>query len=165
MRMKMAAAVFALLYVAASIYFLQYSGSGAERDAESVLAETDGEIDLDELPLWQAIKQEQGGGGLVLVTFEDPNCPYCAELDEKLARLDNATIYTFLLPILSEDSELKSRQIWCARDRAAAWNDWMLKRRAPSGAGDCDTSALDENLEIGRKLGIQSVPYLLQAKE
>jgi thiol:disulfide interchange protein DsbC len=163
----MAAAVFALLYVAASIYFLQYSGggSGAEQDAESVLAETDGEIDLDELPLWQAIKQERGGGGLALVTFEDPNCPYCAELDEKLARLDNATIYTFLLPVLSEDSELKSRQIWCAHDRAAAWNDWMLKHRAPSGAGDCDTSALDGNLKIARELGIQSVPYLLHAKK
>ncbi|MDR2031649.1 MAG: DsbC family protein [Azoarcus sp.] len=166
MRINLAVVVFALLFGASGIHWLR-SGDGEpltpQEALEAVLAEVDGEIDLAELPLRQALVQ--GDGALTLVTFEDPNCPYCAELDEKLALLDDATIYTFLLPVLSEDSESKARRIWCAPDRTAAWKDWMLNHRPPSGAGDCDTSALNGNLDIAEQMGIQSVPYLLRAKE
>ncbi|MDR1062548.1 MAG: DsbC family protein [Azoarcus sp.] len=158
----------ALLFVAAGIPYYLFQRSAnltPEQIAAEILTNVDGEISLDSLPLSQAIKQMHGNGGLALVTFEDPNCPYCAKLDEKLARLDNATLYTFLLPILSDDSELKSRLIWCAQDPATAWNDWMLKRRLPANAGDCDASALVRNLEIGERLGIRGVPYLLRAVE
>lgn len=157
--------IFAALLAAAGFY-RQYREAhlSPEEIAAAVLADADGEIDLAALPVWQAIRQVHGRGELVLVTFEDPNCPFCARLDKKLARLDNATLYTFLLPILSEDSEAKSRQIWCAPDQAAAWNDWMLKHRLPTGDGDCDTSALALNLEIGERLGIRGVPYLLRAR-
>lgn len=152
--------------LAAAGFYRQYREAhlSPEEIAAAVLADADGEIDLAALPVQQAIKQVHGKGELVLVTFEDPNCPFCARLDEKLARLDNATLYTFLLPILSEDSEAKSRLIWCAPEQATAWNDWMLKRRLPAGNGDCDTSALARNLEIGDRLGIRGVPYLLRAK-
>jgi thiol:disulfide interchange protein DsbC len=124
-----------------------------------------GDIDLADLPLQQAIKQVNGKGTHVLVTFEDPNCPYCSELDQKISQLDDVTLYTFLLPILSEDSRIKSNRIWCANDRAAAWNDWMLRYREPAPTRPCDTTAITKNLQIGKKLGIQGVPYLLQAKQ
>jgi thiol:disulfide interchange protein DsbC len=145
--------------------FLRRAAMSPAEIADEILAGTDGEIKLDSLPLSQAIKQVHGNGDLILVTFEDPNCLFCAKLDEKLARLDNATLYTFLLPILSDDSALKSRLIWCAHDPAMAWSDWMLKRRLPVGTENCDASALAGNLEIGGKLGIRSVPYLLRAKK
>jgi thiol:disulfide interchange protein DsbC len=123
----------------------------------------EGSIKLADLPLEQAIKQVKGNGKPVLVTFEDPNCPYCKELDQELATLENVTLYTFLYPVLSEDSGDKSLKIWCAADRAGVWNDWMLKGRPPSGEGECDASALMSNLEIGGKMGINGVPYMLLA--
>jgi len=83
-------------------------------------------IKFGELPLDRAIKQVRGDGKRVMATFEDPNCGYCKRLAKDLQKLDNVTIYTFLLPILSEDSVHKSKQIWCSADRAKAWNDWML---------------------------------------
>ncbi|MDR2032019.1 MAG: DsbC family protein [Azoarcus sp.] len=157
-----------LLLVTVGIPYHQFQRRAAmtpKEIADEILASADGEIDLDNLPLSQAIKQVHGKGDLILVTFEDPNCPFCARLDEKLARLDNATLYTFLLPILSDDSTRKSRLIWCADDPATAWNDWMLKRRLPADTGGhCDTSALTRNLEIGERLGIRGVPYLLRGK-
>ncbi|MDR0702559.1 MAG: DsbC family protein [Azoarcus sp.] len=156
-----------LLLVTAGIPYYQSQRRAAMTPgeiADEILASADGEIDLDSLPLSQAIKQVHGNGELILVTFEDPYCPFCAKLDEKLARLDNATFYTFLYPILSGDSMLKSRLIWCANDPATAWNDWMLKRRLPASATNhCDTGALARNLELGDRLGIRSVPYLLRA--
>ena len=117
-------------------------------------------IKFSELPLDRAIKQVRGDGKRVLATFEDPNCGYCKRLAKDLQRLDNVTVYTFLYPILSEDSVRKSKQIWCSADRAKAWNDWMLDGKAPAGKEDCDTAAVGKNQEFGRKLNISGTPTM-----
>ena len=117
-------------------------------------------IKFSELPLERAIKQVRGDGKRVLATFEDPNCGYCKRLAKDLQRLDNATVYTFLYPILSEDSVRKSKQIWCSADRAKAWNDWMVDGKAPTGRDDCDTTAVNKNQEFGRKLNITGTPTM-----
>jgi len=120
-------------------------------------------IKFSELPLERAIKQVRGDGKRVLATFEDPNCGYCKRLAKDLLKLDNVTIYTFLYPILSEDSIRKSKQIWCSADRARAWNDWMVEGRAPAGKDDCDTSAVTKNQEFGRRLNISGTPTIFFA--
>ena len=120
-------------------------------------------IKFSDLPLERAIKQVSGDGKRVLATFEDPNCGYCKRLAKDLQKLDNVTIYTFLLPILSEDSLKKSKQIWCAADRAKAWNDWMVEGRAPGGKDDCDTSPVVKNQEFGRRLNISGTPTIFFA--
>ena len=117
-------------------------------------------IRFGDLPLERAIKQVRGDGKRLLATFEDPNCGYCKRLAKDLQKLDNVTVYTFLLPILSEDSIRKSKQIWCSADRAKAWNDWMLDGKAPAGREDCDTSAISKNQEFGRKLNITGTPTM-----
>ncbi|MFZ2971082.1 MAG: DsbC family protein [Ferribacterium limneticum] len=117
-------------------------------------------IRFGDLPLDRAIKQVRGDGKRVLATFEDPNCGYCKRLAKELLKLENVTVYTFLLPILSEDSVRKSKQIWCSSDRAKAWNDWMVDGKAPTGREDCDTSAVTKNQEFGRKLNITGTPTM-----
>jgi thiol:disulfide interchange protein DsbC len=117
-------------------------------------------IKFSELPLERAIKQVKGDGRRVLATFEDPNCGYCKRLAKDLQKLDNVTVYTFLYPILSEDSVRKSRQIWCASDRAKAWSDWMVEGRALNGREDCDVSAIARNQELGRRLNITGTPTI-----
>jgi thiol:disulfide interchange protein DsbC len=120
-------------------------------------------IKFSELPFERAIKQVRGNGKRVLATFEDPNCGYCKRLAKDLQRLENVTVYTFLLPILSEDSLKKSRQIWCASDRAKSWNDWMVEGKAPTGKEDCNTAAIDKNRDFGRKLNISGTPTIFFA--
>jgi len=117
-------------------------------------------IKFSDLPLDRAIKQVRGDGKRVLATFEDPNCGYCKRLAKDVAKLENVTVYTFLYPILSEDSVRKSKQIWCAADRAKAWNDWMIDGRAPVAKEDCDTAAIGKNQEFGRKLNITGTPTM-----
>lgn len=117
-------------------------------------------IRFSDLPLDRAIKQVRGDGRRVLATFEDPNCGYCKRLARDLQKLENVTVYTFLYPILSEDSVKKSRQIWCSADRAKAWNDWMVEGKAPSGREDCDSAAIAKNQEFGRKLNITGTPTI-----
>ena len=120
-------------------------------------------IKFSELPLERAIKQVRGNGKRVMATFEDPNCGYCKRLAKDLLKLDNVTVYTFLLPILSEDSLKKSRQIWCSSDRSKSWNDWMVDGKAPSGRDDCDTTAVDKNREFASKLKISGTPTIFFA--
>jgi thiol:disulfide interchange protein DsbC len=117
-------------------------------------------IKFSDLPLDRAIKHVRGDGKRVLVTFEDPNCGYCKKLAKDLLKLDNSTVYVFLYPILSEDSVRKSKQIWCASDRAKAWNDWMVDGKALPSKDDCDTSAISKNQEFGRKLNITGTPTM-----
>jgi thiol:disulfide interchange protein DsbC len=117
-------------------------------------------IKFSELPLDRAIKQVRGDGKRVLATFEDPNCGYCKRLAKDLLKLENVTVYTFLYPILSEDSVRKSKQIWCSADRAKAWNDWMVDGKTPAGKDDCDASAVSKNQEFGRKLNITGTPTM-----
>jgi thiol:disulfide interchange protein DsbC len=120
-------------------------------------------IKFSELPLALAVKQVRGDGKRVLATFEDPNCGYCKKLARDLAKLDNVTIHTFLYPILSQDSLDKSNRIWCAADRAKAWNDWMIDGKTPGGKGDCDTTAVRKTIELGRKLAISGTPTIFFA--
>lgn len=117
-------------------------------------------IKFADLPFDQAVKQVRGNGNRVFATFEDPNCGYCKRLARDLAGLDNATIYTFLYPILSPDSKSKSERIWCASNRSKTWYDWMTQNVEPPSSANCDVSAISRNVELGRKLGVNGTPTL-----
>ena len=117
-------------------------------------------IKFSELPLEYAVKQVRGNGKRVFASFEDPNCGYCKKLAKDIAKLDNVTIYTFLMPILSPDSQEKSNQIWCSADKAKTWNEWMQEGKAPSAKGDCDTTAVRKTVDLGRKLAISGTPTI-----
>ncbi len=116
-------------------------------------------IDFSTLPLDQAVKQVKGNGKRVIATFEDPNCGYCKRLSKELTKVNDVTIYTFLYPILSADSTTKSQNIWCAKDRAKAWNDWTLNEKTPP-TQSCDASVIDRNVALGQKLKIHGTPTL-----
>ena len=113
-----------------------------------------------------AIKRVRGSGKRVIYTFEDPNCGYCKELQKELVKLNDVTIYTFLWPILSQDSIDKSKSIWCARDRAKAWDDFMLKGVTPTGKRDCDTP-IDKNARLAQRFGLRGTPgmYLTNGEQ
>lgn len=118
-------------------------------------------IKWEDLPLGGAFKTVRGNGKRVLAVFSDPNCPYCKRFEKDLAKVDDVTIYTFLYPILSQDSHEKSKAVWCAPDKSKAWSDLMLNAAAPA-AGRCDTP-IDKNLELGRKYRITGTPTLIFA--
>ena len=119
-------------------------------------------VKFDSLPLKDAFIVVRGNGERKLAVFEDPNCGYCKRFERDLQKVDNVTIYMFLYPILGADSVEKSKAIWCAKDRVAAWLDWMLRdQSAMSAAAGCDATALSRNVELGRKHKINGTPTLL----
>ena len=122
-------------------------------------------VDFDSLPLKDAFTIVRGDGKRRMAVFQDPNCGFCKKFERDLQKVDNVTIHMFLYPILGNDSVVKSRNIWCAKDKGKAWQDWMVRDVAapPAPSPGCDASALDRNREFGRKHQITGTPTLLFA--
>ena len=121
-------------------------------------------VNFDALPLKDAFTIVRGNGKRKLAVFEDPNCGYCKRFERDLQKVDNITIHMFLYPILSQDSADKSKNIWCAKDRAKAWTDWMVRDQAAAAAApSCDASAIVRNVELGKKYKITGTPTLIFA--
>lgn len=106
-----------------------------------------------------AIKRVRGAGERTLFTFEDPNCGFCKALQRELAKVDNVTIYTFLLPLISQDSVEKSVAVWCADDRAKAWEDLMSSGVAPGSDRSC-AHPLSRVSAIARRYQVQATPAI-----
>ena len=119
-------------------------------------------ISFDALPLKDAFTIVRGNGKRKLAVFADPNCGYCKKFERDLLQVDNVTVHLFLYPILSADSNEKSRHIWCAKDKAKVWLDWMVRDQLPKAAS-CDSAAIERNIEIGRKYKISGSPTLVFA--
>jgi len=121
-------------------------------------------VEFDSLPVKDAFTIVRGNGKRKLAVFEDPNCGYCKRFERDLSGIKDVTVHLFLYPILSADSTEKSKAIWCAKDKAKAWQDWMIKDMQPIAASaNCDVSALTRNLEFGKKLKITGTPTLIFA--
>jgi len=120
-------------------------------------------VDFSELPLGDAIKTVHGGGSRVFAVFSDPDCPYCKRLEPELAKIDDATIYTFLMPLvqLHENARENAINVWCAADRVHAWSQFMLHNETPKSRS-CD-HPVDRNVSLGERLQINGTPTLIAA--
>lgn len=116
-------------------------------------------IQFKDLPLKDAFTLVRGNGKRTIAVFEDPNCGFCKRFERDLLKVNNITVHVFLYPILSADSTEKSKHIWCAKDKGEAYLDWMTKDITPPRAS-CDASAIDRNVELGRKLRITGTPTI-----
>jgi thiol:disulfide interchange protein DsbC len=153
-----------LLYTDAKVdYILQGALVDAKnrKDLTAERLEKLAQVSFSDLPLELAVKQVKGNGARKMAIFEDPNCGYCKRLHETMKDIDNTTVYSFLFPILSPDSEVKARNIWCAKDQAATWRAWMLDGTTPPEA-TCETP-VETVLALGKKLRVQGTPAIIFA--
>jgi thiol:disulfide interchange protein DsbC len=120
-------------------------------------------VDFATLPLVDAIKTVRGNGRRALAVFSDPDCPYCRELEAQLATLEDATVYTFLMPLTSLHPQAtdKAITVWCAADRPRAWRAVVLERKTLLFK-TCP-HPIDRNLALAEKLEIRGTPTLIAA--
>lgn len=121
-------------------------------------------VSFASLPLENALKVVRGNGSRKIAVLSDPDCPFCKQYEEDLARLENVTIYTFIFPIegLHPSAAEKSRKIWCAPNRVEAWDQWMLRGVLPQNAGNCD-NPIAKNVQLGSRLGVNGTPTTIFA--
>lgn len=117
-------------------------------------------VDFNALPLQDAVVYKNGNGKRRVVVFADPNCGYCKRLEKELQQVKDVTVYTFLTPILGDDSKTKSQNVWCMKDRGRVWLDWMLNGKVPPQPfGGCATP-LQRNVELASKLKVNGTPAI-----
>ena len=134
-----------------------------QKDLTSERSEEVLRVDFSSLPLQLAFKVVRGDGSRPIAIFEDPNCPYCKRLERDIRTLNNATIYVFLYPILSDDSVSKSTEIWCSKDPSAAWASLMLDGKMPEKAAVNCKTPIQDVLELGHRLSVTGTPTLVFA--
>lgn len=135
------------------------------------------------LPLESAFKRVYGKGERVMVSFEDPDCPFChkqAQIFEANATKVNATVYTFLFPIptLHPDGLRKAKYIACSANPAETLKLWMSSSKGiPLGLGPEGTMVVDPKAktecaeakkvtvgtDLARSLNYSSTPRFLFA--
>lgn len=119
-------------------------------------------VDFNALPLDKAIKEVRGTGELKVVVFSDADCPFCRRLETEFAKMDNITIYNFMMPIpsLHPDAARKTVQILCQPDPAKAWTEWMRQGKMPPQVAECQNN-LDETMRLGEQFGFNGTPTLV----
>lgn len=119
-------------------------------------------IDLNTLPVADAIPLVRGKGTRKLYVFSDPECPFCKRAEESLKDVDDVTIYVFLMPIaqLHPTATKLSENIWCSDDKAKAWSDWMLLNIKPADKS-CD-NPLARNQSLAASMNIHGTPTFIR---
>lgn len=112
------------------------------------------------MPLELAIKKVKGNGKRKLAIFADPNCGFCKKLEKELTKVNNVTIYLFMLPIFPGSEEIV-HNIACAKEPLKVWEDKMLKGIEPASA-TCKYSS-DRIMALAQKLRINGTPNLIFA--
>ncbi|HUI62414.1 MAG TPA: DsbC family protein [Steroidobacteraceae bacterium] len=117
-------------------------------------------IDFRILPLAEAVKTVRGNGSRTVAIFEDPNCPYCKQLEGQIKDVTDVTIYTFLYPLekVHPGATKRARAIWCAPDRADAWAKWMQQGVEPTAQAVCTNDPIDHLQTLGEQLKIVGTP-------
>lgn len=132
-----------------------------QKDLTAEVLEAINRIDISLLPEKDAIKTVRGKGERKMFVFSDPDCPFCKRLEAELVKVDNVTIYTFLYPLegLHPDARRKADVIWCAKDKAKAWEEFMANGKLPD-ASTCETP-IERNLRLGNTLGVNGTPTII----
>lgn len=115
---------------------------------------------LSRLPIGDAITTVRGSGSRRIAVFSDPGCGYCKRLERELARVDDITIHTFLVPFQGSAVPLA---IWCSADRTKAWRDYMSGKDRPLADAASCAHPLDRNLALARELDVRGTPTLVFA--
>ncbi len=155
-----------LIYTDKSFSFAIINGAMIETSNKKNLTEESlrqmTTIKFNDLPLQNAIEIKKGAGTYKFSVFSDPDCPYCKSLETGLDKsgLTDYTAYIFLFPLktLHPDAASKSESIWCAKDKANAWNNFMVKGIAPE-KGNC-VHPLTANEQLANEIGVSSTPTI-----
>jgi thiol:disulfide interchange protein DsbC len=119
--------------------------------------------DFKDLPFGNAIKIVKGAGTRQVAVFADPDCPFCRKLEsETLSKVGNATINVFLYPLeIHTGAAEKAKAIWCAGDRAKAWDQWITQSTLPASTNaDCKTP-LEQNKALADRLDVNGTPTMV----
>lgn len=131
------------------------------KTGKSITAERRQEIvrkKLESLDLSQAIKI--GSGKNKIVTFTDPECPYCKRGYEYLSKRSDYTEYLFFLPFHGDSSKRKAAYVICSKDKKKAYDEVMSGKKV-SVSDECIAKAepvIQKHMSLAQSVGVGGTP-------
>ena len=106
----------------------------------------------------QAILINLGSKGEVVI-FSDPNCPYCAQLEQRImnGELNDYTIKVILVGLLN-GSDTVANNILCADDPKFSYRVYLFNQTYPE---PCFSESYIEHARFASLVGIQATPSFL----
>jgi thiol:disulfide interchange protein DsbC len=120
-------------------------------------------VDVDKIPLDDALLMGRRDASTKVIVFTDPKCPYCKKLHAELKKVVAADpdiaflIKLFPLPMHPEAYDI-AKSIVC-NDSLDLLDAAFAGKPVPPPI--CKTKVVDENLALARGLGIRSTPTLI----
>jgi thiol:disulfide interchange protein DsbC len=155
-----------LIYFIADPGYL-FIGDIISKDGKSLTGQRKEQLAAEkakDLPLDKAIKI--GSGKNTIVEFTDPDCPYCRKASEFLEQKKDVTRYIFFFPLpMHPDAENKVKHIFCAEDKAKAYEDAMKGKLDDQKYEKCEkpdaVALLNLHKEVTGKMGINGTPFFI----
>jgi thiol:disulfide interchange protein DsbC len=140
-----------------------FVGEIITKEKKNLTQERNGEImaqRVKALPLEKALKI--GSGPHKVIEITDPDCSFCRKASDYLATRKDVTRYVFLYPLsMHPNAEAKIRYVFCAKDRAKAYEEAMTGKLDEMKFKPCDDAKVTELVktlkEIGSKIGIEGI--------
>jgi thiol:disulfide interchange protein DsbC len=138
-----------------------FTGSILTPDGKNLTQERSSAIQgmkFKDLPLEKALKI--GSGPHKVIEITDPDCPYCRTASAFFAGRNDVTRYIFFYPLSSihPNAEAKVRQVFCADERAKAYEEAMTGKLDDMKFTPCKSVEADNllkaHMEIGDRVGI-----------
>jgi thiol:disulfide interchange protein DsbC len=133
-----------------------FTGAIITPDGKNLTQERSIEIQgrkFKDLPLEKALKI--GSGPHTVIEITDPDCPYCRKASDFFATRKDVTRYIFFYPIpsLHPNAEAKVRQIFCAKDRAQAYEEAMTGKLDEMKFTPCKNDEVDNLVKVHKEIG------------
>ncbi len=133
-----------------------FTGAIITADGKNLTQERNKEIQekkFKDLPLEKALKI--GSGPHTVIEITDPDCPFCRKAAAFFAERKDVTRYIFFYPIpsLHPNAEAKIRQIFCAEDRAKAYEEAMAGKLDDMKFTPCKNDEVDNLLKVHKEIG------------
>ncbi|MHB8771256.1 MAG: DsbC family protein [Syntrophales bacterium] len=133
-----------------------FVGNMISKERKNITEERNNEIltaRIKSLPVEKAVKI--GNGPRTVIEITDPDCPFCRKASEYFAKRTDVTRYVFLYPISSihPKAEAKIRYIFCAQDKAKAYEEAMGGKLDDMKFTTCEDPGAAELAKIHRELG------------
>jgi thiol:disulfide interchange protein DsbC len=120
-------------------------------------------VDVSKIPLDDALVLGNPKAKKRVIVFTDPKCPYCkrlhAELKKVVAEDSNVVFYLKMFPLKIHPTAYATAESIVCNKSLKMLEDSFADKYVPPPL--CETKAVDENLALGKKLGIHATPTLI----
>lgn len=121
-------------------------------------------VDLKLVSLENAVVIGDAKAAKKVIVFDDPDCPYCRQLDKEIQKVletrKDIAFYIKLLPLpMHPNARGKSMSIICNGKKPQLLYDAMADKELPKG--ECKTTEIDDNVKLATDIGIHGTPGII----